>query len=85
MGLEGLRKIREGLVSLIDGLIEDTGELLEESPPEHRIVREVIKYRIKQIENRLAEAEEYSVAKKKIKELRLKYNFLKSKIEKELK
>ena len=81
MGLEGLRKIREGLVSLIDGLIEDTGELLEESPPEHRIVRETMKYRIKQIENRLTEAEEYSVAKKKIEELRSKYDNLKARIE----
>ena len=85
MGLEGIRKIREGLVSLIDGLIEDTGELLEESPPEHRITKEVVEYRVKQIEDRLRETEEYSVDRGEVKVLRLKYDILKNRIKKELK
>jgi len=74
---EGLKKIRKGLVLLIDGLIEDTIELSLNSKSKNRMTKEIINYRIGELGTYLEKAKIYEVPEKDLANLTRKYRSIK--------
>ena len=76
---KGIEKVREGLVLLIDGMIDMTDELVKEGL-ERQDVRDAINYRLDLIEGYLADAHRYRVPGAQISSLDLRYKSLKSEV-----
>jgi len=80
MSKEGIRKVKEGLVLLIDGLLENTNGLIELSDEE--IVKSVIGHNIDKIKDYIQEAKHCKISEEKIYPLEIRYKFLKAEYKK---
>jgi len=74
-----MRKIREGLTLLIEGLIDDTNDMIDKEGSVKEII-DVANFRVGLIEGYLNDAERYILPKDKLVELKSKYAGLKSKL-----
>ena len=74
---EAIKKIREGLTLLINGLLEDTIELSLNYDLKNRIAKEIINHRINELERYIEKANIYEVPEKDLANLTRKYKSIK--------